>query len=128
MRTACPFCTRLNASDPLFRNELGAVIADAIPVSPGHLLVVPTRHESDFFALSGDEQHALVVLVTRARAWLHEHHQPAGYNVGINVGEAGGQTVGHAHVHVIPRFAGDVDDPRGGVRWVLPARAAYWRP
>ncbi len=128
MTIECPFCARLAMDEPLLRNELGAVITDAFPVSLGHLLVIPTRHESDFFALSGAEQHALVDLVARARAWLHEHHHPAGYNVGINVGDAGGQTIGHAHIHVIPRFTGDVEDPRGGVRWVLPARAAYWRP
>jgi len=123
----CPFCARIAAADLIVSGDGGAVLEDAFPVSPGHLLVVPLRHEPDFFSLTGEEQGALVRLVGQARTWISERHRPDGFNVGINVGSAAGQTVGHAHIHVIPRYAGDAADPRGGVRWVLPERAAYWR-
>ena len=89
--------------------------------------MVPVRHEADFFALSIAEQTDVLSLVNEVRAELSETLQPDGFNIGINAGPAAGQTVGHAHVHVIPRFGGDVPDPRGGIRWVLPERAAYWR-
>ena len=89
--------------------------------------MVPVRHEADFFALSIAEQTDVLSLVSEVRAQLSETLQPDGFNIGINAGPAAGQTVGHAHVHVIPRFDGDVPDPRGGIRWVLPERAAYWR-
>ena len=64
--------------------------------------------------------------IARAKAEIEEHYAPDGYNIGFNVGEAGGQTVFHLHIHVIPRYAGDVEDPRGGVRKVIPGKAAYW--
>jgi diadenosine tetraphosphate (Ap4A) HIT family hydrolase len=89
-------------------------------------LVVPARHVADFFALSAEEQADVWRLVAEVRVDLARRFAPDGFNVGLNAGLAAGQTVDHAHIHVIPRFAGDVPDPRGGVRWVLPAKAAYW--
>ena len=100
--------------------------ADGFPLSPGHTLVVPRRHVADFFELSPLEQGDLWRLVAEVQRTLAERDAPHGFNVGLNVGAAAGQTVAHAHVHVIPRYTGDVADPRGGVRWVLPAKAAYW--
>jgi diadenosine tetraphosphate (Ap4A) HIT family hydrolase len=88
--------------------------------------VVPTRHVSDFFELSADEQHAVWQRVAEVRQRLAQGFARAGFNVGLNAGSAAGQTVPHAHVHVIPRYDGDVTDPRGGVRWVIPGRAAWW--
>jgi diadenosine tetraphosphate (Ap4A) HIT family hydrolase len=82
---------------------------------------------ADYFELGEEEQAALWRLVAEVKTRLDREHHPSGYNVGINVGPAGGQTVWHAHVHVIPRFEGDVEDPRGGVRWVIRARAPYWK-
>ncbi len=96
-------------------------------MSTGHTLVLPVRHVPDFFALSAEEQADVWCLVSEVRADLERRFAPDGFNVGLNAGAAAGQTVDHAHVHVIPRFVGDVPDPRGGVRWVLPAAAAYWR-
>jgi diadenosine tetraphosphate (Ap4A) HIT family hydrolase len=122
----CPLCERLAGGELLAESELAAAFSDAFPVSPGHALVIPRRHEADFFALSPEEQAAMWALVVPVRRALAEAHAPAGFNLGMNVGAAAGQTVGHAHLHVIPRYAGDAEDPRGGVRWVLPARAAYW--
>jgi len=123
----CPFCERLQTGEVLDGSSLAAAFPDGFPVSPGHTLVVPRRHVGDYFELKGEEQVALWGLVAAVKARLDREHSPAGYNVGINVGPAGGQTVWHAHVHVIPRFDGDVEDPRGGVRWVIRAKAPYWK-
>jgi len=98
----------------------------AFPVSPGHVLIVPRRHEGDFFALSEREQEAMLRLIPAAREWVEAERSPGGYNLGVNIGDVAGQTIAHAHLHVIPRYTGDVPDPRGGVRWVLPERARYW--
>lgn len=125
---ACPFCERVAAGHTVAANELAAAITDGFPVSPAHLLIVPRRHVADYFALTAAERHALADLVPLAKTSIEQAHAPDGYNLGMNIGASAGQTVEHAHLHVIPRYAGDVPDPRGGVRWVVPARAAYWRP
>jgi len=106
-------------------NELAFAIRDAFPVSPGHTLVVPRRVVGQWWDATVDERHALLELVDRVKRRLDAEFSPAGYNVGFNAGEAAGQTVPHLHVHVIPRFAGDVADPRGGVRHVIPALGNY---
>jgi diadenosine tetraphosphate (Ap4A) HIT family hydrolase len=98
---------------------------DAYPVSPGHTLVVPRRHAPTFFDTSPDEQTALFAAVIEIRRALDAALHPDGYNVGFNAGLVAGQTVMHAHLHVIPRYAGDVADPRGGVRGVIPSRQNY---
>jgi diadenosine tetraphosphate (Ap4A) HIT family hydrolase len=90
------------------------------------MLVIPRRHCRGLFDLDADEYAAIWRLVRDVRHALYERLQPDGFNVGANDGTAAGQTVPHAHVHVIPRFDGDVPDPRGGLRWVVPDRAAYW--
>ena len=107
-------------------NDLAVAFLDAFPLSAGHCLVVPPRHEPDFLALTQAEQVAIRALVPAVRRHIEVTGGPAGYNIGINVGEAAGQTVAHAHLDVIPRHEGDVPDPRGGVRWVIPAKAKYW--
>jgi len=124
----CPFCKRLRAHELLLASRPLAVgFADAFPVSPGHCLVIPRRHEPDFFALSREEQESVWDIVWELRELLEAEHGTAAFNVGINAGAAAGQTVLHAHVHVIPRYPGDDPDPRGGVRWVLPDKARYWQ-
>ena len=120
----CPFCDRIRQAVKDGRRAVAFL--DAFPVSAGHTLVMPTRHEPDLFALNAEEQQAVWTLVAQEHERLVEQLAPDGFNVGINVGAAAGQTVPHAHVHLIPRHAGDVPDPRGGIRWVLPDRAAYW--
>ena len=119
----CPLCERLQAGDVIVENDLAAVLPDAYPVSEGHVLIVPKRHEGSVLALSEDEQVAMLRL---ARRICGESADADGFTIGTNVGEAAGQTVPHAHLHVIPRYQGDVADPRGGVRWVIPEKAAYW--
>lgn len=126
MEAACPLCARIRDGDFLCDNAVAVAILDGYPVSPGHTLIVPRRHVADFFSLTDQEQAALWALLPATRLALDGRHRPAGYNIGVNAGQAAGQTVAHVHVHVIPRYAGDVADPRGGVRWVLPERANYW--
>jgi diadenosine tetraphosphate (Ap4A) HIT family hydrolase len=107
-------------------NNLAAAFPDRFPLTPGHTLIVPHRHEADFFALAPEEQQAVWDLVEPVRRALDTEYRPAGFNVGLNIGAAAGQTVPHAHLHVIPRYPGDVPDPRGGIRWIIPAKARYW--
>jgi len=117
----CPFCNPL-ADEIVLANDLCYARYDRYPVSPGHLLLIPYRHVADFFDA---ELAALLALVREAKILLDERFHPDGYNIGVNVGEAAGQTVMHLHVHVIPRYAGDVADPRGGVRGAVPERRVY---
>ena len=125
MSTPCPFCC-LAADRLVLESEGAVVIRDAFPVSPGHTLIIPRRHVASFFEIADTERTDLMSLLTAARADLDREFRPAGYNIGINDGTAAGQTVPHLHIHLIPRYTGDADDPRGGVRWVLPDKAAYW--
>jgi diadenosine tetraphosphate (Ap4A) HIT family hydrolase len=121
----CPFC-HLPPERIVLSNAVGWVVRDAYPVSPGHTLVIPRRHMGSFFELSPDERQGLLMLLDEARTLLQASHQPDGYNIGINDGPTAGQTVPHLHIHLIPRFQGDQEDPRGGVRWILPEKAKYW--
>ena len=120
----CPLCRGLE--DRIFAHaELAIALWDGYPVSPGHALIIPRRHIATWFDSTELEQSALMTLVTKAKAVIDQLHRPDGYNIGINSGAAAGQTVFHLHIHLIPRFTGDVDDPRGGVRHVIPAKANY---
>jgi len=125
MTKPCPFCTL-----PLERitdsNDLALVIRDGYPVSPGHTLVIPKRHIGSWFEITPEEQSAMLVLLGKAKAILEEEFKPDGYNIGINDGPTAGQTVPHLHMHLIPRYKGDLEDPRGGVRWIIPGKAKYW--
>ncbi len=125
MTTPCPFCT-LGAERIVLANKLAVVIRDAFPVSPGHTLIIPKRHVSSFFDVTTDEREAMLALLDGAKLGLDEEFHPDGYNLGINDGEAAGQTVPHMHLHLIPRYAGDQGDARGGVRWIFPQKAQYW--
>jgi diadenosine tetraphosphate (Ap4A) HIT family hydrolase len=106
-------------------NALAFAIRDAHPVSVGHTLVIPKREVVDFFGTTNDERLALFALVDEVKRALDQSHHPDGYNVGFNAGSAAGQTVFHLHLHVIPRYHGDVPDPRGGVRHVIPGRGSW---
>jgi diadenosine tetraphosphate (Ap4A) HIT family hydrolase len=122
----CPFCALLD-HQTIERNALAMAVRDGFPVARGHSLIVPRRHVSSFFELTVDERLAILELLDRAKIQLDGQYAPAGYNIGINDGVAAGQTVMHLHVHLIPRYKGDVADPRGGVRWIFPEKAAYWK-
>lgn len=123
--TECVFCRRIGDKVE-FENAFAVGFADAFPVSDGHTLVVPKQHTSSLIDLPGHVQGAAWQLVTEVADHLKHLLHPDGFNLGVNIGVSAGQTVDHAHIHVIPRYQGDVGDPRGGVRWVLPDRAAYW--
>ncbi len=122
----CPLCEAIGQRKLLVETGHAVAMGDAWPLTLGHTLVVPRRHEADFFALTEEEMGAVIAVASRVKVLLSERHQPDGYNVGVNVGEAAGQTIAHAHLHVIPRYRGDVPDPRGGVRWIIPSKAAWW--
>jgi diadenosine tetraphosphate (Ap4A) HIT family hydrolase len=124
--TACAFCT-LPADRILGENEEAVWILDMYPVSPGHSLIVLKRHVESFFEATPTEREAILSLLDRAREHVQQQHAASGYNIGINDGPAAGQAVAHLHVHLIPRFTGDSEDPRGGVRRVIPDKAHYWR-
>lgn len=123
----CPFC-ELPPNRIVAENEAAFIIRDGYPVSPGHTLVIPRRHVASFFEATSAERAAMLMLLDDAKITLDMTHAPTGYNIGINDGAAAGQTVPHLHLHLIPRYAGDLSDPRGGVRWVIPEKANYWSP
>lgn len=118
----CPFC---HPEGVLFENDLAYVLPDINPVNPGHLLIVPKRHVADFFLTNEAEKFALLLLLDETKRYVDGKYMPAGYNIGINVGEVAGQTIPHVHLHFIPRYQGDMENPRGGVRGVIPAKQAY---
>jgi diadenosine tetraphosphate (Ap4A) HIT family hydrolase len=122
---SCPFCD-LQPAQLVAEHPLAVVLRDAFPLTPGHCLVIPRRHVASFFDCSAEERAAMMALLDAAKAVLDREHRPAAYNLGLNNGRVAGQTVMHAHLHLIPRYTGDAVDPRGGVRWIFPERAAYW--
>lgn len=115
--TPCELCSR---QEVLFENALAYVRYDSNSLSRGHVLVIPKRHVESFFDMTAEEQSAVVALLREAQRSIHKQYSPDGYNIGVNVGKAGGQSRMHVHVHLIPRYANDVPDPRGGIRCVLP--------
>ena len=121
----CPFCT----PDParvFFQGKTVFALWDAFPLNDGHALIVPHRHIGSWFEATAGEQAEMLEAVSVVRKEIEGSRSPDGYNVGMNLGAAAGQTVSHLHLHVIPRYDGDVADPRGGIRWVIPERAPYW--
>lgn len=121
----CVFC-QLNPKVELLSETATAVaFLDGYPVSEGHTLIVPKRHVTNYFDLTIHEQRALWLLVNRCKKILTERYNPDGFNVGINVNEAAGQSVFHVHIHLIPRYKGDVENPKGGVRGVIPGKQGY---
>jgi diadenosine tetraphosphate (Ap4A) HIT family hydrolase len=126
MENSCPFCDP-KVSDILLRNDLFYARADRFPVSPGHLLIIPFRHTADFFDLTPGERSSALELVWESQKYLTNDAKPTpdGFNVGVNVGASAGQTVMHLHIHLIPRFSGDMSNPAGGVRGVIPEKRIY---
>ena len=112
----CELCA---PADVLAENELAYARFDSNSLSPGHILIVPRRHVADFFEMTPQEQAAVQELLRTAHREILQRHSPDGFNIGVNIGKAAGQNRMHVHVHLIPRYAGDVDDPSGGIRCVL---------
>ena len=109
----------------ILENELALGRFDDFPVNPGHMEFIPKRHVSTFFDATAEERQAIFELMDQAKKMLDEQFKPDGYNVGINCGESAGQTVMHLHVHLIPRYKGDVPNPRGGIRGIIPEKQIY---
>lgn len=123
MKSNCPFCS-LPHDRIICENEHAFAIRDVFAVSPGHSLIIPKRHVGSFFETTTDEKRDLLALLDVIKSG--DKSYPDGYNIGINDGIAAGQTIMHLHIHLIPRYHGDMEDPRGGVRWVIPDKAKYW--
>lgn len=124
MNTPCPFCCPA-AGEMVLSNSLCYARYDRYPVNPGHILIIPFRHVSAFFDLTPEEQQQAWELVFNAKEKITQERQPDGFNIGINVGEPAGQTVMHVHIHLIPRYTGDMEKPEGGVRGVIPDKRTY---
>ena len=119
----CPFCNV--EREKILETEMSFAIYDGFPVNDGHALIIPKRHTANYFDLSLEEQKDCIELLNRVKVVVQEKYNPAGFNVGININEVAGQTVPHVHIHLIPRYEGDVEEPRGGVRGVVPGRRSY---
>lgn len=113
----CVFCNI--KEDVLFENELAVAFFDSFPVSKGHTLIIPRRHCEHYFELTKEEMSAIFELSQKVKDYLDQKYHPDGYNIGFNVKEAGGQSVMHTHMHVIPRYFGDSENPRGGIRKLI---------
>jgi diadenosine tetraphosphate (Ap4A) HIT family hydrolase len=124
--TSCPFCHPEKERLILQQKQI-RIIRDGYPISPGHALVVPKLHVASWEDATKSLRRALTDGIALAQERIRKEHAPDAFNIGINSGVAAGQTISHLHVHVIPRYKGDVVDPRGGVRWIIPERAAYWK-
>ncbi len=121
----CLFC-----KDPrgvTIQHELAFSARDSYPASPGHTLIIPRRHVSSFFELTPEEVAACMELIGEEKRLIDEEFNPDGYNIGVNVGSAAGQSIFHVHIHLIPRYKGDVENPQGGVRHVIPKKGHYTR-
>lgn len=121
----CPFCS-VAQGRIVAETALTLTLRDAFPVSPGHTLIVPRRHVASLLDATDEEAAEIWRALRIAAADLSETASPDGFNVGVNVGAAAGQTIMHLHLHLIPRYAGDQPDPRGGIRRIFPNLADYW--
>ena len=121
----CLFCK--DARGVSLGNELAYSARDSYAVSPGHTVVIPRRHVASFFDLTPEEINACMALIVEERELLDKEFKPDGYNIGVNIGSAAGQSIFHVHIHIIPRYKGDVENPQGGVRHVIPRNAHYTR-
>ena len=121
----CKFCEFFKEKKFDLENELAFAFWDVNPVSKGHIIVMTKRHVRDFFETTREERCAIFELIYKAKNIIDEKYKPTGYNIGMNCGVSAGQTVMHIHVHLIPRYDGDVENPRGGVRGVIPEKKDY---
>lgn len=123
--TSCVFCNPDKDRELIVESATAYSIFDKFPVNPGHALIIPKRHVASYFDLSLKEQTACWLMLNKVKEIVTEKFQPDGFNVGINIGEHAGQTIHHVHIHLIPRYLGDVNEPRGGVRGVIPDKQKY---
>lgn len=121
----CIFCNKIINDKPEFENELVVGYYDKYPVSKGHVILITKRHIRTYFEMSKDEEKNMFELLRKVKEELDKKYKPDGYNIGFNCEEAAGQTIMHVHLHLIPRYIGDVNNPRGGVRGVIPSKQNY---
>lgn len=122
----CLFCKKLKEQDGIiYENNTTFVIYDSYPVNKGHCLIIPKRHIENIFQTNEEEYLDIRDSIKHMKILLDELYSPDGYNIGINNGEAAGQSIMHLHIHLIPRYIGDVKNPRGGVRGVIPDKQNY---
>ena len=121
----CPFCY-IDQNQKIADSKFSYAKFDVFPITEGHALVISKKHVSNYFDLSQDEQMDMMNLVAQVKNDFDKKYGLSDYNIGINCGALAGQTIDHVHIHLIPRRKGDVGDPRGGVRWVIPNKAKYW--
>jgi diadenosine tetraphosphate (Ap4A) HIT family hydrolase len=119
---SCIFCEKLKI---IKETKLSYAIHDKYPVSPGHTLIIPKRHVSNYFDLTDEEKIDLHKLMEEMKIYLDQTLSPDGYNIGINAGKAAGQTIMHVHIHLIPRYQGDIPNPTGGIRGAIPHKRIY---
>jgi len=121
----CIFCNK-NDGGVILNTRFFIARYDEYPVSPGHIIIIPKRHVEDYFLLTRYEREELFnECILQCYQLLEAKYKPDGYNIGINCGEAAGQSIMHCHIHIIPRYKGDVENPRGGVRGVIPSKQNY---
>lgn len=117
--------TEIEQERIIYKDDYFFIIKDGFPVNPGHLLIISNEVRKDFFGLTSNEKQQLPKTIIKAKEIIQQEFKPDGYNIGMNCGETAGQTVFHFHCHLIPRYKGDMDNPRGGVRNVIPAKGKY---
>jgi diadenosine tetraphosphate (Ap4A) HIT family hydrolase len=117
--------TQIDQERIIYRDRYFFIIKDGFPVNPGHLIIISNEVRKDFFDLSDNERTQLVKTIVKAKEIIKEEYEPDGFKIGMNCGETAGQTVFHFHCHLIPRYKGDMDNPRGGVRHVIPSKGNY---
>ncbi len=121
----CPFCIKGDGRELIMENDRAYATYDKYPVSTGHALIISKRHCGNYFDLTPEEQSCCWILVNGVKEIIRDRLHPDGFNIGINIEEAAGQTIPHVHIHLIPRYQGDVREPKGGVRGVIPWRKKY---
>lgn len=121
----CPFCNPDSKRELIVESATAYSIFDKYPVSKGHSLIIPKKHCSNYFDLSFKEQSACLFMLNKVKEIVSEKFNPDGFNIGINVGDSAGQTIPHVHLHLIPRYSGDVTNPRGGIRHIIPGKGFY---
>ena len=121
---SCPFCN-INHDQIVKKNKFSFAIYDKYPVNKGHLLIISKKHIEDYFTANEEIKEAIFELMERCKTFLDKKYDPDGYNIGLNCGKEAGQTIMHLHLHLIPRYEGDIEDPTGGVRGVIPEKRVY---
>lgn len=129
MTNNCPFCVIADSprsNRVIFESTYFLAILDRFPVSEGHALLISKQHLGSFFSLPIEQREDVLFALEQLKNVIQEKFSPDGFNIGVNDGSVAGQTIPHLHIHLIPRYIGDMADPRGGIRWIMPDKANYW--